>query len=624
MKPATPTTGALLRSYVLPLLWLFAIPALAAWFFQHAAARYDRPYLQRVDALQLEGKLNADAAAGWRANPPSTICASGDARFAKLLAKLPCSSYAQFRWGQRLAWGGLALGLIGVLLVGLLVGLSLVSQRSLYLSFRAGWVLLRIISAFEVVSQGVLLVGLSYWVTAIWFSIYVPKLILMVAVLALFAVGLLLKATFQRLARAERSIAGAVISRSAAPELWEHIDSICVALGTAPPDSLVVGIDASCFVTEHPLTHEGRELSGRTLYLSLPLLRALERDEASAVLAHEMAHFSGEDTLYGKKLSPQLERFVRYLGALHEGGVSMPVFYFMLAYWTLFQLSLSHIGRQRELRADRIAAEHSSPEAFGRALLKISAYCSFQSKVEAGVFEDKSLSPDLRLAEKVAQGFAHYAASPELDALFEGDPKDFGHPFDEHPPLSRRLAAVGFSSAVESYRQTVAEEPHTSWAQVIREGDRLEARLWQERENAFESAHQQMMAYHLAPASREEQAIVEERFPAKTFPRKKAGAAAVLSFDGVHSPEDGLALKFGQIASVKLEEAMMKKYLSFKLRDGSKERLCLSRLEVSADGPFLAHFERYYGRHLAAQAYLAEQAKEKGSPQQEAADACGA
>ena len=75
-------------------------------------------------------------------------------------------------------------------------------------------------------------------------------------------------------------------------------------------------------------------------------MRVLQGAEADAVMAHEMAHFSGQDTLYSKKISPLLSRYGLYLQALYAGGISRPVYYYMLCFRGLFEISLRRLGRQ--------------------------------------------------------------------------------------------------------------------------------------------------------------------------------------------------------------------------------------------------------------------------------------
>ena len=71
---------AFARAYVLPLLWLFAAPLFSAWFFGHAQTRYDRPYVERLEQLARQGKIDARSLAFWREHPPSRVCAASRER----------------------------------------------------------------------------------------------------------------------------------------------------------------------------------------------------------------------------------------------------------------------------------------------------------------------------------------------------------------------------------------------------------------------------------------------------------------------------------------------------------------------------------------------------------------
>ncbi|MCA9664162.1 MAG: M48 family metallopeptidase [Myxococcales bacterium] len=594
--------AALIRSSVLSLLWLFAVPLLSALFFSHADSRYDAPYLEHLAKAERQGRVTARTAAFYRQNPPSKLCRLNPSA-ARMRLRLPCSTYDQFYWARRVAWGCILSGLAAMLLMGLLLAISLRSQSAQLHSFRFGWWTLKLLGALQIAAQGLLVVALSYWVTALWMKVYVPKLILAAALLALIGVGLVIKGIFTRTPRVPAPIEGRLVDETAAPALWQRIRDLCARVHTAPPDHLVVGIDANFFVTEHALTLDKKLLEGRTLYVSLPLLAVLAREEADAVLAHEMAHFSGDDTLYSRKLSPLLDRYVRYLQALHGGVVTLPVFQFMLAYWTLFQLSLSRTARQRELRADRLASEQTSANAVARALLKIAAYCSFRDKVEGEILKDDAFAPELAVAHKIASGFTSYAKSPELDELFDQDPHDFGHPFDTHPPLSTRVRAVEASIGRDQYRDVVLEAPEDTWRDSIEDASSIEDALWQAHEERLGAAQQMMLAYRLLPANDEERALVAKSFPELTFAGEPGGPTLVLDCERLRSDDGGTDLRLADITKAQLVERTFREYLQLELDGGAEHTICISRLEGKGK-PFLADFGRYYERALVAKQHI--------------------
>jgi Zn-dependent protease with chaperone function len=209
-------------------------------------------------------------------------------------------------------------------------------------------------------------------------------------------------------------VAGEPLEREKSPALWRRIDALSQRLGTQPPQQILGGIDNNFFVTEHPVHVEQRVFHGRSLFVSLSLLKRLSKQEADAILAHELAHFSGGDTEYSKRIAPLLSRYASYMALLYGSALSRPVFYFMLFYWSMLQLSLGRESRERELRADKIAADATSPASVGHALLKVAAYSCYRARVEQGLFERNRAHSDLDIAHGVAVGFVDYARGQRL------------------------------------------------------------------------------------------------------------------------------------------------------------------------------------------------------------------
>ncbi|CAE7525980.1 unnamed protein product, partial [Symbiodinium sp. CCMP2456] len=228
-----------------------------------------------------------------------------------------------------------------------------------------------------------------------------------------------------------------------APMLWEDLERLSDAMETAPPDHVIAGIDDNFFVTQMPVklkvkeSEELQTLTGRTLFVSLSLLKRLPHREADAVLLHELAHFSGNDTLYTQKISPLLSRYGHYLQGLYEGGLSLPVFYYAVMFRALYELSLGSLSRKREFRADRLASEQTSPESMAHALLRITAYSQYRNELEQEIFDAEQAHEEINLSERIEGGFANFASAFV-------DKRDVGelatvHPFDTHPPLQQRL-----------------------------------------------------------------------------------------------------------------------------------------------------------------------------------------
>ena len=153
---------------------------------------------------------------------------------------------ATCRWMIRIAIICLVGG-AGVILCGAVcILLSLRSQRAQYLSLSAGWHVLRLVSVVQIVGQGILIVALSYWVTALLANTCYSELICGAVIVVIAAVVLLLKGIFKRV-KFDFPLSGRLIEKSAAPVLWEDPESLCQELDTGLPDQLIAGID-DCFL----------------------------------------------------------------------------------------------------------------------------------------------------------------------------------------------------------------------------------------------------------------------------------------------------------------------------------------------------------------------------------------
>ena len=584
-------------------LWLFALPLFGVWFSSHATGRFDTQVFESIEKqIGRDTELSeADRQAAldfYRAVPASMACLSDDPELASYRNGLgkACSDQNQFGWASTASWGLLALGLASTL-IALLCGLAaFVSRPFQYGSFVVGWLVLRVTSALQVLGQGALLVWLSYWMTALWVERYYPKLIFIMALLAGCAVFLVVVAIFRR-PPSDFDVEAEEITEARAPELWACVRRLCERLQTSPPDHILAGIDANFFVTEHEVRVGERTLTGRTLFVSLSLLRLLERSEAEAVLAHEMGHLLGGDTGHSKRLAPKLAHFGHYLQQLYDGGMTRPVFYFMMAYRGLFELSMGRSRRASELAADRLAAGVTSGQDIARSLVKVGAYASFRDRVEAKLFAQDEQHQTVAIADRVAHGFSAYAQSDSVHDDLQGAVTP--HPFDSHPPLAARMENVGASLNSEDMVQLLMAPVESTWADTVQDAEAIEARLWGVYEARFAQAHDLSLAYRYEPSSDAERAHVEKHFPPLVFEGKDAGFDVQMDFAQVSYGEWEAPILFEQVASATTADRMFKKYLDLEVpgegRFKSRRSICLSKLREP--DALLQAFERYWSRH---------------------------
>jgi Zn-dependent protease with chaperone function len=594
------------KEHILPLFFIFLIPAFSAWFFHDAERRLDEDAKTSVlESVRRDREASDEVKQQWaeffsRARV-SEVMASNKPEAAHLQQLFEPASWRffTFRWCQRIAWGCLATVAFAFVFVGAGAWYSLRSQAALYRAMRTGWPVIRTVAVLQVFGQGILAVALSYWVTALWMEVYFIKLVGVIGMLAVLGIFMIVKAMFARYAGAFEQ-QGEVVSEAAAPALWQHVRAISARLGTAPPDQIIAGIDASFYVTEHEVILGDSVQKGRSLFVSLPLLKVLTVEEADAVLGHEMAHFSGDDTLWSRRISPFLRKMGIYLNTLANGGITVPVFHFMHFFWKLYQFSLGRMSRSREFRADGIGASQSSPDALARALVKIVAYCEYRGKTENDIIGKREMEAELQLADRLERGFPVFLTgfTNERDAAVAETP----HPFDSHPPLASRLEALGLEPDQVFADPSVHEPVSESWRNAVTDAAAIEARLWAQQEQSMQEFHEVHLAWTLTPVGEEDFALVRRHFPEIAFENGK-GETARLDYESIHLSEWPEPIRFDAIQHVELNDSLGKKVLTLQHATSGKPVKLRFKPETFTGGGtnLLAAFGKYYGRHQTAQ-----------------------
>lgn len=332
----------------------------------------------------------------------------------------------------------------------------------------------------------------------------------MFGVFALVGVVLTLKPLLGGGRKAQSTVIGQVSRASDYPSLWQFVGDLAKTIGSDLPHNLVVGLTPAFFVTEADVHCIGEAVTGRTMYLSVPLCRILTVEELSAVIAHELAHFRGEDTVFSLKFYPIYQGAVDSLRGVSEavnminnwleyvpinaikligivGSLTLLPSVFMISYFLeCFSAAENAVSRDREIAADAVAAKTSGSTNIATALVKLHAYTGIWDQLAA-------VMHDGLVAGYVTVGGEHYEARQffsnvsELYAItvaecvepksLEGlDTKTIPHPTDSHPPLSVRLTALGQSLAgIRSGALNVSPSP--SAHEVIDNCDELENRL---------------------------------------------------------------------------------------------------------------------------------------------------
>ncbi|MBK6812319.1 MAG: M48 family metalloprotease [Sandaracinaceae bacterium] len=283
--------------------------------------------------------------------------------------------------------------------------------------------------------------------------------------------------------------------------------------------------------------------------MSLPLLDTMTRAEASAVLAHEMAHFAGGDTEHSRKRGLLLSRFDQYIAALFEGVLSIPIGIFMGAFRDLVGLAVAQKQREDEFRADRVAAEHTSAEGIGHALMRLAAYSQYRSRVEDNLFSATGMHADLGIAQRVATGFLPFVQTSEFRSAIDG--LTVPHPYDSHPPLQERLAAVGVPTDPARFAEVLQPHTESTWLDEV-EGGRDSSRPCGETYEArFKQVHEHQLAYRYRPDTPEEEAHVLRFFPEVSFDGSGVEVTLTYAEVRIHGEEP---LPYRDIASARVED----------------------------------------------------------------------
>ncbi|MGJ7487518.1 M48 family metallopeptidase [Variovorax sp. LT2P21] len=533
----------LVKVFLLTVAWLFVIPAATLFFIDYALRTQDAAFLERVEQrVAADTRRSPDEKREligfYRAHPLSAACsASGPDEQA--FHDQVCETYSmhwQFHGAERAARATLWLG-VALLLTALALGaLAFVNRGLRYASFVAGWRVITVGSAVEVVLQSAMVVWLSFWVTAYFWERYYIKLVGIAGVAAAAAVFFAIYTLFKKSASANE-IEGDLLTPEAAPRLWQRIRTLAAQVETAPPDQVIAGIDTNFFVTEAPCVVQGQAVQGRTLFISIPLLRVLDTQEADAVLAHELAHLGGGDTKSSAMLGPKLQQFDQYTWEMRGGGLTIVAHYVLRLYRMIFSFALSRDSREREYTADRVAAGLTAPRAIVQSLIKISAYASYRNDVEHRLFaQDRQHGASLGIAGYVAEGLQPYARSDAFIATMQtaGVP----HPYDSHPPLLERMRNVGHTVGEQDYGAIVTTVPEASWVDDMPTAHEIEQRLWARYEQQFSESHERSLAYRYEPANEEERAVVLRHFPPVAFALKN-DARIEVSYQGMHATADG-------------------------------------------------------------------------------------
>lgn len=360
---------------------------------------------------------------------------------------------------------------IGVFLFALIVGGRIIAgtnRRRMSLVFGPLVRVVMLLLAISVLAQGALFVYSVYTLEAAAIQRVHGGLLAAVGIGALVACWVLLRYSIGLLKSEPMVLRGVLLDKSKQRGIYDLTNKIAAKLKAEPPDFIIVGLEPNFFVTASKINLIGHEglIQGRTLFISLSLLRVFGEDELASVIGHELGHFRGEDVAYSMKFAPTYARLGKALGNLGSDSGSaadiakLPAIVALGMCFMEFAAAERTIGRERELLADRAGAEAADGFALARALVKVSFFAPHWARLsranvdalaEGRMFTNLSQTY-AQVCHELTENLDWAAAQQELGKYVQP------HPIDTHPPLQQRLENLGVTLTDISPQQLVAPE----------------------------------------------------------------------------------------------------------------------------------------------------------------------
>ncbi|ANZ37218.1 hypothetical protein BBK82_15240 [Lentzea guizhouensis] len=254
----------------------------------------------------------------------------------------------------------------------------------------------------------------------------------------------LLSGLFTIAGGSDDEVRGVPVDEQDEPELWALVRRLAAEVGTRPPDSIFVVPEANAAVSQRTRLL-GLVATTRRMYVGAPLLACLTERQLSFVLAHELGHYSNRDTrLLGVVVAGRVA-LIRMLTKLNNRSWYHAVVGVMYAYYAkLYFAVTASLSRRQELAADATATRIAGTEAAVSSLRELPVVADAWT-----LFHDRHFRPAWEagfLPTTIFEAFAGLRGSPELrsylDEIRQNPPERVLSPYDSHPPLPERIAAV--------------------------------------------------------------------------------------------------------------------------------------------------------------------------------------
>jgi Zn-dependent protease with chaperone function len=317
---------------------------------------------------------------------------------------------------------------------------------------------------FYVLALGVAL-GL---LAAVYYSVAAGHVYLRLDLAAVIAAGVIVWSILPRFDHFKAP--GPLLAPESQPEVFELVRGVATETAEEMPHEVYLVSDVNAFVMNRGgIAGLG---SRRVMGVGLPLLQALTASQLRAVVAHEFGHYAGGDLKLGAwiyKTRAAMARTIENLGRT-SSWMHKP----FLVYGNFYMRVTQKIARAQEIAADRMAVRVAGARSHANALKAVhgasAAYSAYWLNEVVPVLSNGYQPP-------IGAGFAHFLrVEPVVKAMDSAVEQELesaaADPYDSHPSLKERLAAIGDFPDVSPLH---GDAPATS---LLRDLPRLERELF--------------------------------------------------------------------------------------------------------------------------------------------------
>lgn len=453
------------------LLFIAGAPVIAFLIATGHLWKYKSDYERRIAPMMAEA--TPEQRREWSLD---TICENPSPK-----VKGSCSTLHLLWLVQVVSVASAITGLAWLAAIGFLGSYTQNDRKLLLHVFRPGLYFTAAFLAALVIAHGFVIAASLHFLSGTIFGMSFSWLTGGVMVGAAAGLWIIIKAFLSVLRTEPEFVLGRPISAGEAPEMWSLVRTLSNDVGVDLPDRIIAGLEPTFYVTDSPLRTDSGKLTGRSLYLSLPLMRILSRNELASVIGHELGHYKGEDLEYSQRFFPIYRRASDAIAGLDAGlnydfrAVAMlPALAILSEFIEAFATAERKCSRERELHADRVGAGVTDRTSAAVALVKVHAFvgCWFavDQEIPKVLSEGKAF---VNLSEMFAHVVKDNASPASFDALGECQ---LQHPTDTHPPLTSRLENLGI--ALDEVRVAALDvAPETPSSATIQGVEALEREL---------------------------------------------------------------------------------------------------------------------------------------------------